>query len=157
MTQSGLRRAQSLKNLFGKPPNDSNLADHLSSGGPSVKNVYGAHSEHAFKNELASINGVQVGQPTSIGPGILEYSYNTPERIAAGKPPLTKTTYDSTYTDVQILDLSKRASSQVWTEIQKTGVVPKDPVFVMVDGVPFKVNPSVSNGNFSLYAHPGVK
>ena len=51
--------------------------------------------------------------------------------------------------------MPKRASSEVWTEILRTKIIPKDPVYVVVDGVPFKVNPSESNGRLYLYAHPG--
>jgi hypothetical protein len=134
----------------------SNLEQHLSTGGPSVKNVYGGHKEIAFKSEVSAINGILIGKPKIIAPGINLYEYSTPSRIAKGDPPLTKATYDTTYTDDQILHMSKRASSQVWTAIQKTGIFPKDPVNVMIDGVPFKVNLSVNNGQFFLYAHPGM-
>ena len=134
----------------------SNLEQHLSIGGPSVKNVYGGHNEIAFQAELSAINGILIGEPKIIAPGINLYAYNTPLRIAKGDPPLTKATYDTTYTDDQILYMSKMASSKVWTDIQKTGIFPKDPVKVMIDGVPFKVNLSVNGGKFFLYAHPGI-
>ena len=97
----------------------SNLEQHLSIGGPSIKNVYGAHNEIAFQAELSAINGILFGAPKIIAPGIHSYEYNTPSRIARGDPPLTKATYDTTYTNDQILHMSKLASSQVWTEIQK--------------------------------------
>ena len=103
------------------------------------RSISSAHSESAFKNELASITGQIIGTPEEIAPGIKIYQYNTPERIAKNANPLTKTTYDSPYTDNQILEMSKRASSQVWTEIQRTGITPEQPVNTTIDGVPFRV------------------
>lgn len=111
-----------IKDNFGRAPNNSDLEQHLSTGGPSSskRGVSGAHNEKAFKDELSSINGQIIGIPEEIAPGIKVYQYNTPERIANNAKPQTKTTYDESYTDRQILDMSKRASSEVWTEILRT-------------------------------------
>ncbi|MGC4062139.1 MAG: hemagglutinin repeat-containing protein [Aquabacterium sp.] len=154
---SGLNETTPVKDKFGKAPNDSDLATHLSTGGPSSKNVYGAHAEAAYQAELASIGAVEVGNPVEIAPGIWEHWYNTPKRIARGDDPLPKTTYDSRWSDQQILDMSKQASSQVWTEFQRTGIKPpSDGVTVYVGEVPFLVNLSKDKaGNFAVYSHPG--
>ena len=157
---SGLNETTPIKDKFGKVPNNSDLEQHLSVGGPSIKNIYGAHSESAFKEELSSINGSLIGEPVSIAPGIKVYEYNTPSRITKGDPPLTKTTYDTTYTDEQILDMSKRASSQVWTEIQRTGITPGQPVNTTIDGVPFRVlieRDSITKKAKLIYSHPGFE
>lgn len=156
---SGVNATTPVKDTFGKAPNDSTLAEHLSTGGPSTKNVFGAHSDASFKTELASINGQVVGVPKEIAPGIFEYQYNTPDRIAAGKPSMPKTTYDTRYTDAQILDMSKQASSQVWSEIQTTGNTLKsgDRLTKKINGVPFVINVGTDKvtGSLTLYAHPG--
>ncbi|MFY7866373.1 MAG: hypothetical protein ACOVRJ_16195, partial [Roseateles sp.] len=156
---SGLNETTPIKDKFGKAPNDSDLATHLSTGGPSSKSVYGAHAEAAYQAELRAIGATEIGKPVEIAPGIWEHQYNTSDRIAAGKPPLPKTTYDGTWTDQQILDMSRQASSQVWTEIQRTGLVPQDAVQVIVGGVPFRVLIARdSNGKIvSIYSHPGKK
>jgi hypothetical protein len=157
---SGLNETAPIKNTFGKAPSDSDLATHLSTGGPSVKRVEGAHAEAAYQTELKAIGGVEVGAPKEIAPGIVEHQYNTPERVAKGLDPLTKTTYDSTWTDQQILSMSKQASSQVWTEIQKTGMLPQGKqINVEVNGVPFltSIQTDASGKVISIYSHPGKK
>lgn len=159
---SGLNETTPIKDKFGKVPNNSDLEQHLSVGGPSAstRGVSGAHSDNAFKNELASINGQIIGTPEEIAPGIKVYQYNTPERIAKNVNPLTKTTYDSTYTDNQILEMSKRASSQAWTEIQRTGITPGQPVNTTIDGVPFRVlieRDSITKKPKLIYSHPGFE
>jgi hypothetical protein len=58
---SGLNETTPIKDKFGKTPNNSDLEQHLSVGGPSIKNIYGAHSESAFKEELSSIKGSLIG------------------------------------------------------------------------------------------------
>ena len=85
------------------------------------------------------------------------YQYNTPERISKNANPLTKTTYDLTYTDDQILEMSKRASSQGWTLYRKTDQLPDgNSIYLKIDNVPFKVNfVKDLNGNISIYSHPG--
>ena len=83
-----------------------------------------------------------------------------PERISKNANPLTKTTYDLTYTDDQILEMSKRASSQVWTEIQRTGITPEQPVNTTIDGVPFRVlieRDSITKKAKLIYSHPGFE
>ncbi|MBW8468169.1 MAG: DUF637 domain-containing protein [Thiobacillus sp.] len=154
---SGLNETTPVKDTFGKAPNDSDLVTHLSTGGPSAKNVYGAHAEAAYRAELTKIGGTEIGKAREIAPGIWEHWYNTPDRIVAGKAPLPKTTYDARWSDQQIVDMSKQASSQVWTDIQKTGVIPQRPIDVQINGVPFKVLVGRdANGNVtSIYSHPG--
>jgi hypothetical protein len=54
--------------------------------------------------------------------------------------------------------MSKRASSQVWTEIQKTGMIPlNNTASVFVDGVPFRVLIATDKNKAitSIYSHPG--
>jgi hypothetical protein len=154
---SGLNETTPIKNTFGKAPNDSDLATHLSIGGPSVKTVYGAHSDAAYRAELAKIGGTDAGPAREIAPGIFERQYQTPDNLAKGKEPLTKTTYDNRWSDQQIFTMSKQASSQVWSEIQKTGVLPpSNSVTTHVNGVPFVVLIGKDKaGNFTVYAHPG--
>jgi len=156
---AGINETTPIKDNFGKPPSDSDLATHLSTGGPSSKSVFGAHSELSYQAELKSIGGIEVGKPVEIAPGVWEHLYNTPDRVAAGKSPLTKTTYDGSWTDKQILEMSKQASSKVWTSIQETKIIPTKPVEVVVNNVPYRVLVSVdASGRVTgIYSHPGKK
>jgi hypothetical protein len=156
---SSIIEATPIKDNFGRAPNESDLAQHLSTGGPSspIRGVSGAHNEAAFKDELSSINGQIIGTPAEIAPGIKVYQYNTPERIVKNAKPLTKTTYDETYTDSQILEMSKQASRQGWSLYQKTGQLSDgNSIYTTVGNIPFKVNFSKDqSGNISIYSHPG--
>ncbi|REG22175.1 hypothetical protein DES44_1319 [Roseateles depolymerans] len=52
--------------LIWQTANDSNLATHLSTGGPSNKSVYGAHAEAAFQAELKAIGASEVNAAVGI-------------------------------------------------------------------------------------------
>jgi hypothetical protein len=56
--------------------------------------------------------------------------------------------------------MSKRASSQVWTEIQRTGVTPGQPVNTTIDGATFRVlieRGSITKKAKLIYSHPGFE
>jgi filamentous hemagglutinin len=156
---SGRNELTPFKTLFGDAPYAQTLVEHLSEVGSygAKKGLGGGHSDAAFRNGLAIINGRETIPPNELAPGISVRTYTTPDRDAAGLPPLTKTTYDSRWSDSKIEDLSKRASEKVWVDVQLSGApIPLVPTQVVVEGVPFLVYFSKNKGGgYSMYAHPG--
>lgn len=119
------------------------LSEYLSTGLSNNGEISGAHNDAAFKERLIAIDGHVIGTPKEIYPGIFEYEYNSSYRLIRNFPPLKKTTYDNRYSDSEILEMSKQASSQVWADIQlgRINLVTLNlKVNRSINGVPFIVS-----------------
>ncbi len=156
---SGKNELTPIKNSFGNSPHVQTLSEHLAEVGSThpKRGISGGHSEVEFNKGIQQLGGRETDPPVEIAPGISVRTYTTPQRELEGLGPLTKTTYDSRWTDQQIEQLSLRASQKVWTDvISNNRPVPTVPTRITIDRVPFLVYFSKNqNGTFSMYAHPG--
>lgn len=127
----------------------TDLAQHLSVGGPHGKTIYGAHRQDAFEAALTSIGATEVGSRIRIVDGIYEVKYETSSG-AMGK----KTIYDPVvYSDQSILNMSNAASRGAWDHYISTG---QKVGYTTAGEVPFRILWSISkDGIPTIYAHPG--
>jgi hypothetical protein len=136
------------------------LREYLSTGLSNNGEISGAHNDAAFKERLVAIDGQIIGPPKEIYPGIFEYEYNSSYRLIRNFPPLKKTTYDNRYSDSEILEMSKQASSQVWVDIQLGRInfgVTNLKVNITINEVPFIVNvvKNLSSKTIEYFSFPG--